>query len=1120
MTKKISNSSNPTCSFSHVKPYSHFSSSTDFLTNRKKLLFLLVAFSSPSVGLAQLNNYINQHRHNQLYQDNPDKFTPAPAPTLDTPIGPTGGSSFYSKTNNKPKYSRRPTPRHTPKNAYGPSYFEPSLSFVLFFVLVIFVGIWFYQGRKSKAKKPSTSSSSHYNNFNSKKRSKKHSNRKASSSSFDNNHKNNNISNTITNSKKRSKILSPIYSILDLPFVVLLISYFTSFYSMISSTIDMAASSATQMYELAKSNASTAVDSLSEMVSNLTTKGSGDGLLEGEELIDLNNEFVDDDDDDTDDDSDDSEVSEDLTETSGNIDNSNSHTNNSDSSSQAMATVVTPTTTNSSKEANSQDAPQNSTFNNEINADFSKITNDVNDSKKSKKQKRIDKANRKKALEKKLKMSKMGGLYNEGNTCFMNSIIQSLGSLDSLDMLLDEIVNTASKVGLTGTNPVATMNLRDLIHRINTKQLVKHSYSANDLVRSMGKNSSRWLSADQEDAQEYFQQILSLLEKDTKTVLHPSSSESAESKPRHLTPFDGETAIRVGCLKCGETEGIRLEVSSSLGVSLESSTQEADLYDLLREYTKLEIIPGVECYRCSLVNLKNTLEKKISIKEEYEDEEHGVVKPLSPAVSQMFAKRVAQIEETLKQRVIDEKTYEAIQMKQKKERGDKSKQVMFARPTAKILPIHINRSVFDFNTGYIKKNTALVTFPEELDLSPFVVNDVKDPRNLDPRHPMIPVSPFVDNKDYNESDRNSDEEDEYENVDTDDENEVSKEEQQNLDNESTIKQEESSSNENISMGESDKNATTEDANASDDSRKRSESIASAEESTMDERSYRNEQTPQTSTDNSPFGTPKTYSIHKPANEKLGGLDLKYESPNPEGSSLDTNNNGISETTTKPETVKEEFSKTEQPLSASEGLSPPLSISSTKSKKVRRKPDPNSLIYKLKAVVVHYGTHNFGHYISYRKCRHNLWWKISDQNVTQVDFNTHVSNASGTFMLFYEHEYESELRRQRLKAEMELQAQKNEKLAASVPEDSTSTTVTVDSVQVDEPQSEGSLKSSVSTDPNTAAEALDEEADKDNEEEETTPGATTTSSSASSNKPNRRKNASKKKASNKRSNKKR
>ena len=70
-------------------------------------------------------------------------------------------------------------------------------------------------------------------------------------------------------------------------------------------------------------------------------------------------------------------------------------------------------------------------------------------------------------------------------------------------------------------------------------------------------------------------------------------------------------------------------------------------------------------------------------------------------------------------------------------------------------------------------------------------------------------------------------------------------------------------------------------------------------------------------------------------------------------------------------------------------------------------------YELRAVITHYGRHENGHYICYRKAPYAIkkneedvnedsdsWWRLSDEEVTQVDEDI-VLAQGGVFMLFYE-----------------------------------------------------------------------------------------------------------------------
>jgi len=58
-------------------------------------------------------------------------------------------------------------------------------------------------------------------------------------------------------------------------------------------------------------------------------------------------------------------------------------------------------------------------------------------------------------------------------------------------------------------------------------------------------------------------------------------------------------------------------------------------------------------------------------------------------------------------------------------------------------------------------------------------------------------------------------------------------------------------------------------------------------------------------------------------------------------------------------------------------------------------------YTLQAVIIHYGRHENGHYICYRKTPGSeQWWRISDEDVWRVS-EDEVKAQGGVFILFYE-----------------------------------------------------------------------------------------------------------------------
>ena len=80
-----------------------------------------------------------------------------------------------------------------------------------------------------------------------------------------------------------------------------------------------------------------------------------------------------------------------------------------------------------------------------------------------------------------------------------------------------------------------------------------------------------------------------------------------------ITPVDGISAERIGCLTCGEVGGIRYSVISGLSLNLPSTSSSSsssyysgfDLFQLLNEWINPEVIEDVNCNRCGLIQTKN-----------------------------------------------------------------------------------------------------------------------------------------------------------------------------------------------------------------------------------------------------------------------------------------------------------------------------------------------------------------------------------------------------------------------------------------------------------------------------------------------------------------------------------
>lgn len=329
------------------------------------------------------------------------------------------------------------------------------------------------------------------------------------------------------------------------------------------------------------------------------------------------------------------------------------------------------------------------------------------------------------------------GLGNWDNSCYQNSVIQGLASLQSLSAFLSRNIEALGEKGSLETHQ-ALKKIFDLLN-----DTPKHGHKL--WIPSELKSMSSW---QQQDAQEYFSKLIDQIDVEIRRASRgqtrnaglkmagpeesilkdvcprPSSADESDTpdalveKASLRNPLEGLLAQRVGCMKCGWTEGLSLIPFNCLTVPL-GGKFEYDVRECLDQYMTLEPIEGVECAKCTLLRAQEQLTDLLGgLSEEEGTMDRSESRGLSDAVKASAETRLKAVEEALEQDDFAEKTLAHKCHIPSKNRisTTKSRQAVIAR-APQCLVIHINRSLFDEMTGMLKKNYATVKFPKTVDLN-------------------------------------------------------------------------------------------------------------------------------------------------------------------------------------------------------------------------------------------------------------------------------------------------------------------------------------------------------------------------------------------------------------------
>ncbi|KAI7823647.1 hypothetical protein BX661DRAFT_186169 [Kickxella alabastrina] len=217
------------------------------------------------------------------------------------------------------------------------------------------------------------------------------------------------------------------------------------------------------------------------------------------------------------------------------------------------------------------------------------------------------------------------GLYNLGNTCFLNSTLQSLASLpafneyvDACATLLMDSVNQAS-ANITADAAII-FRLKDVLGQLKPQGRRVPAYSPSGLIGSLSKKGKWMSSRNEQDAQELFQLVSSTLQAtrremgaslfnsgflsqnapiESSIISTASSSTNHTNNPHIPNPLQGMAASRISCVKCGYTAAIRHFTFDNLSLTVPRK-HKTTVEESLSVYTVIDHLDDFKCRHCTL----------------------------------------------------------------------------------------------------------------------------------------------------------------------------------------------------------------------------------------------------------------------------------------------------------------------------------------------------------------------------------------------------------------------------------------------------------------------------------------------------------------------------------------
>ncbi|KAF9321665.1 hypothetical protein BG003_000548 [Podila horticola] len=229
------------------------------------------------------------------------------------------------------------------------------------------------------------------------------------------------------------------------------------------------------------------------------------------------------------------------------------------------------------------------------------------------------------------------GLVNTGNSCFLNSVLQALSALSSLQPYLESLLTRADDLKLPIDDSQVAEALLETIETLQEPQSTHKSFrprtfvSALEAARSRDPKASGYssniMNRDQQDAQELFQIVSSALSAEelniqklqaTRPLMDIDLLESlvkldaakSQNMDKPSNPMVGMLASRLSCIQCGYTEAIRHFAFDNLSLSI-PSTYSCSIEDCLQQFVNLESLNDVVCRKCSLLGTLDRLREEV-----------------------------------------------------------------------------------------------------------------------------------------------------------------------------------------------------------------------------------------------------------------------------------------------------------------------------------------------------------------------------------------------------------------------------------------------------------------------------------------------------------------------------